>query len=400
MKKILFIILFLPILAQAQTKITTYSVITDTLRGLNAKNIHVVDTFVFTNASRIWKAPDFGESIVTGNILYGGTTNVVGGAMRNSTLLNFDSTNKTFGVGLVVGSHSATGHFRGSSAVTGSVMKLQNSTPTTLFDLLNTGAGTFSNPSGAVLAWGANSAPTVTIGTAGTVQAQLFINGASSSSSLISGLTSAGTYAFYMNCMGGGYIGTPIAAGGLTTNHGLKFAAQANGSAVTSVAVNGVFINPLIAAGANDQVLSALSVQPSSFSLGGTTGTVSQIVDFKNVAGTSIFKISDAGAITLAGALTSSATIKATQFIGGTGFATSATITMTTERTHLVTSGASTTTVNFPAGSEGLEITIINQKVGSITVTAHNDFTGASQTTQAAQSSVGYIYINGGWNRR
>lgn len=71
--KILLITLALTFaaLAHGQTKVTAYSVITDTVRGLTAKRIAVKDTFQFTDGSKLWSAKGLPNSLGTANQFLG-----------------------------------------------------------------------------------------------------------------------------------------------------------------------------------------------------------------------------------------------------------------------------------------------------------------------------------------
>lgn len=375
MKKLLTILLItISGFAYAQPKITTYNVITDTLTSRQTdKIIKFSDTIQWSDGTKQWQGRDFGATLAVGAIPFGGTNSRTGGVFRNNTLLSFDSTNKRLAVGLVYTSATATGHFRGSSAVSGTALLIENSTPQRLLEVSNLGE--------------------VTLGTTSRT-ATLSVLGASGvNTDLISGYNASSNYVFYVNCGGGGWWGRPNAGIINGANYGLKIAPMATGNGNASGLVRGVAIVPAITAGANNQVLTTFLVKDSGNVVGGFTGTVSDLADFMNSSNVSLFKISTTNSLA-----TFSIPLKTTQQYEGLTTTTGATVTMVSESTHICTSGSGTTTVNFPTGVLGLPVTIINQTAGSLTVTSYLDFTGASQTTQAAQTSQTYIYDGSNWN--
>lgn len=403
MKKLITILFLLAGLSgYAQIKVTTQQVICDTLRSrATDKIIEVLDTVLWPNGTKQWAGRDFGATLGVGSIPFGGTNSRVGGVFRNSTVFVWDSTNKRLAVNLTT--PTATLHARGSSAVSGDAFLIQNSTPLDLFKITNAGTFTYTLPSIGqsfeVAPFG--SVASVTFGTTG-VKSLVTVCAGSTSDQAFKVIDASSNTVLYTSSSGTGYWGRGVSLATSTTNAGLKFSPGAGGNTATSALVAGVLLTPSTAAGANNQVLTQFALIDSAYSDGVFTGVTHNTLDIMNASRTSLFKINATGTPTATFSIpvTTAGRVTCTQLLGATGFGTGATITLLTERTHIVSSGASTTTVNFPTGVEGLEITIINQKVGGITVTSHLDYTGAAQTTQAAQSSATYIYINGAWNKR
>lgn len=358
--------------AFSQTRVTTYSVVTDTLRGLNQSNIHLVDTMVFTNGSRIWKAPDFGSTLTAGSVLFGGTSSFVGGVYRqNNSHLFWDSTNTRLGIG-VNSSLGAKLHVRGVSAVSGSALLVQNSTPVSLFEIANNGA--------------------VNIGSTSITTPVSLYGGLA----IYSNSTDVG---FATSTGGSGYWGFPTAFSGVPTNYGQKQAPVVTGNGTGAAEIRGVYIAPSMNAGANNQVLTAFVIRPGSYGAGGFTGLTNNVADFQDASGNSLLKISNTLGMTATVPYSSSSTVKASQYIHSVDSTNSATVSMTTQSIQKVFTASSVTTVNFPPGVEGLVITVVNAKAGTITVTAYLDLTGTGSITQAAQSAVSYFYSSGGWRR-
>lgn len=381
-------------LAYAQPKLTTYKVVTDSVASrATDKIITMVDTIQWPDGTKQWQGRDFGATLAVGAIPFGGTNSRTGGVFRNNTLFNFDSTNKYLGVNITT--PTANIHGKGNSAASGNVMLLQNSAGTNVLTMANNSEFAIANSTDRQFQVRTGVQTEVIAGTLTTVPARVIVYGTGGTGNLLDMYNSSGDFAMRINCQGSGYIGLGLPSAGLK-NFGLKLQPRVTGNAEAAADVAGFWMLPWVTAGANNQVLTSFLLKDSLFASGVFTGVTHNTLDIRKSDNTSLFKINSTGTPTA----TFSIPVKTTQVQTGVTTTTGATITMTTEETHICTSASGTTTVNFPTGVTGLTITVINQTAGGLTVTSYLDYTGAAQTTQAAQSSQTYIYDGTSWNRK